>query len=113
MLASQDFPALEAAMPLLFDRAAGAGPPGTREQGTGNSAGIPEALLPWLAHLCELDAIADLAPAAGLTLSFAEIKGLALLRRARQKFLAEHEQCSVCLSIKRTGSFCPRGCRRE
>jgi hypothetical protein len=101
MLASQDFAALEESFPLLFEEGGPRGGP--------SGASVPEALLPWIGHLVELDKMAELLPAARVQLNYDELRGLALLRAAKQKFIAGHERCQ-CGRMKRRGSFCAMGC---
>lgn len=106
MLASQDYQGLRAAFAQMFaqlGRPKNARAPGIAE--------APEALAPWIAHLVELDAMADLLPAAGIQLSYEELRGLALLREAQKKFLNEHESCPGCGQVRNRGGFCPRGCK--
>jgi hypothetical protein len=106
MLASQDYAGIEQALPLLFQSAVAGSGRGSSSRVPNPESRITEAFAPWLAHLCELDAIADLAPAAGLKLTFPELKGLALLRRAREKFRGEHFACKCGAVLPNWAGWC-------
>lgn len=74
---------------------------------------IPHAFELWILHLGELDALST---AAGLTLddlTAEEARGLAMLRRARQRFWEAHTCCPRCGSVNpRYATFCG-GCGEQ
>lgn len=74
------------------------------------AARIPYAVELWISHLATLDAMAELAAAAGITLAFEELRGLAILRRAREKFWSEHEKCPQCGAMNNRGAAFCGGC---
>jgi len=107
-LASREFQQIEEALPLLFGDATGL-PPGRGRNGNAPQR-IPDGLAPWIEHLLALDEMADLLPAAGVTLTYEELRGLALLRRAKRQFADEHARCLECRTVYRLPGRCPRGC---
>ena len=75
--------------------------------------GIPYAFELWIGHLGWLDQIS-----AGVQFTLGDLRpeeahGLALLRRARDKFWQDHSACPICNSVNlRAASFCG-GCGKD
>jgi hypothetical protein len=74
---------------------------------------VPYAFELWIGHLGWLDQMS-----AGVQFTLGDLRpeeahGLALLRRARNKFWQEHSSCPMCHSVNlRSSSFCG-GCGQE
>ncbi len=74
---------------------------------------IPFAFEIWIGHLSWLDLISDGVQLGPDFLEPEEVEGLALYRRARERFWAEHSCCPVCNSVNlRTAKFCA-GCGKS
>lgn len=67
----------------------------------------------WIGHLSWLDAVSDAAGWTASDLTADEAEGLALFRRAREKFWAEHSQCPACRSVNARGAKFCGGCGKE
>ncbi len=74
---------------------------------------IPRCFEMWILHLGELDLLASAAALTLDDLTAEEARGLAMLRRARDKFWEEHSRCSKCGAVNpRYASFCG-GCGEQ
>ena len=128
--ASRDLGSLERYIPQFVERAASQAESGLAarrrrqrlaaavnperiEKLQSTEAAIPYAFELWIGHLGWLDQIS-----AGVQFTLGDLRpeeahGLAILRRARDRFWQEHSSCPVCNSVNlRTASFCC-GCGKE
>jgi hypothetical protein len=88
-------------------RRAAAVNPARIEAPFGDAPGIPFAFELWIIHLGELDRLAGGVAFTLDDLTPEEARGLALLRRAREHFWAEHQKCPGCNSLmSKSQSFC-------
>ena len=68
---------------------------------------IPRAFEMWILHLSELDSLSSAVTFSPDDLTVEEARGLAMLRRARQKFSETHASCPRCGTVNpRHASFC-------
>ena len=129
--ASRDFAALERLMPLYIERAASQAESGLAARRKAQRVAtavnperiraitemvgpeIPFGIELWIGHLGHLDQASGAVQFSMNDLSADECRGLALLRRVREKYWSEHASCSVCQSVNlRSASFCG-GCGKE
>lgn len=124
--AGRDYAALERFVPQFIERSAqnaesvlqrrrqelrAANP--SRETDGAVAHGIPYAFELWIAHLGLLDQLSGAATFTLADLTAEEARGLAILRRARDKYWAEHSKCHKCGGVNRSGaSFCG-GCAEK
>jgi len=74
---------------------------------------VPPCFEIWIAHLAWLDVISAAIAWSLDDLACEEAEGLALFRRARKKYWAEHLSCPACQSVNpRSASFCG-GCGKD
>jgi len=102
VFAPTDYEGLQAAIPALLDRAARA--KDRHRMDCRAAASLAHEL--WLGHLFALDEMASVTPLAPEALSEPELRGLAILRRAREKFRAEHFQCRCGAILPNYAGFC-------
>lgn len=128
ILGSRDLAALNDALPVFIDYAArSASRAQMRDsrmlEGAINierlkasevpAARIPHAIEVWIGHLAWLDHVSSAVPWGPGDLDSDEAEGLALFRRAREKFWAEHSSCPSCQSMNlRAAKFCG-GCGKD
>jgi len=127
--ASRDLETLAKVLPLYIEQAASqsasalaARRKALRRQATVNperqerleaAPEVPHAFELWIGHLGFLDQLSGGVQFTLDDLTPEEARGLALLRRAREKFWQEHISCPVCQSVNlRNSSFCG-GCGKE
>lgn len=71
---------------------------------------LPPAYEAWMAYLAEADQLCEVLKLEQMDEE--TVRGVLLLRAARERFLLEHEKCPACASLNARGAmFCPAcGC---
>ena len=121
--AARDYAAIERLLPQFIERHASAASGlaarrlELRQQATGRRpvdhtdqrsvTTVPFAYELWFLHLGELDQLAGAVTLSLDELTPEEARGLAMFRRAREKFCEEHQRCAVCSAVRRrSDSWC-------
>ena len=114
--APRDYAAIERLLPLFIERyATSSSALAARRQELRQSAivnrqssipQVPFAYELWFLHLGELDQLAGAVKLSLDELTPEEARGLAMFRRAREKFWEEHQKCAVCGAVRRRDSWC-------